>query len=247
MKRIIIRAIYIILFAVLVCFNIHKEDSGISIDIAPLGTYATLFLSVLLIDVTYNIGKRQNEISKRQNEIAEQQTEIQKRQYQIEKFNHYRNLHRSLYQLQFICVSFLPQIYDYIVSKSNNNSQINDLKELRQSIIVIRTDIQNGISDAKLRQEKQIDIEPVFNFVIILEFILILVEKVIPPVSPVIPQIESFNIVINKSMYEQAEIINNAVKDIHLQDSIIKFVERYKSIFEGENNILAQLQRLYNE
>lgn len=213
---------------------------GFEINFAPLGVYAPLFLSVLLIDITYRIGKRQNE-------IAEQQAELQKRQYQIEKFNHYRNLHRSLYQLQFICVSFLPQIYDYIVSKSNNNSQINDLKELRQSIIVIRTDIQNGISDAKLRQEKQIDIEPVFNFVIMLEFILILVEKVIPTVNPSIPQIEAFNIVVNKSMYEQAEIINNAVKDIHLQDSIIKFVERYKSIFEGENNILAQLQRLYNE
>ena len=238
--KIIRYIVYFVLFALFAFFHIHFEDKAISIDLSPINTYATLFLSILLIDVTYSIGKRQNE-------IAEQQTTIQKQQCQVDKFNNYRDLHRSLYQLQFICVSFLPQIYDYIVSRSNNNAQIDDLEKLRQLIVVIRTDIQNGISDAMLRQEKHIAIESVFNFVIMLEFTLILVEKVIPPVSPAIPQIESFNIVINKSMYEQAEIINNAVKDIHLQDSIIRFIERYKSIFEGENNILAQLQRLYNE
>ena len=209
----------------------ESDTNALAMSVAC--TVMSCWVSAILGYVAYKLNKRQNEIAEKQ--------------FKIDKFNHYRDLHRSLYQLRFICVSFLPQIYDYIVSKSNSNSQIDDLKELRQSIVTIRTDIQNGISDAMLRQEKHLDIESVFNFVIMLEFTLILVEKVIPPVSPAIPQIESFNIVINKSMYEQAEIINNAVKDIHLQDSIIKFVERYKSIFEGENNILVQLQRLYNE
>ena len=216
----------------------ESDTNALAMSVAC--TVTSCWVSAILGYVAYKLNKRQNE-------IAEQQTEIQKRQYQIEKFNHYRNLHRSLYQLQFICVSFLPQIYDYIVSKSNNNSQIDDLKELRQSIVTIRTDIQNGISDAKLRQEKQIDIEPVCNFVIILEFILILVEKVIPTVNPSIPQIEAFNIVVNKSMYEQAEVINTAVKDPQLKKLTIRFTQQYKEVFEGENNILAQLQKLYNE
>ena len=46
------------------CFKFNSE---------VLGTYAPLFLSVLLIDVTYRIGKRQNEIAKQQVSIQQQQ------------------------------------------------------------------------------------------------------------------------------------------------------------------------------
>ena len=46
---------------------------------------------------------------------------------------------------------------------------------------------------------------------------------------------------------EQATCISGLVKDPNLKAGIDMFVKDYKKVFEGENNILAQLQRLYNE
>ena len=46
---------------------------------------------------------------------------------------------------------------------------------------------------------------------------------------------------------EQATCISGLVKDPNLKAGIDLFVKDYKAIFVGENNILAQLQRLYNE
>lgn len=89
---------------------------GFRVDFSPLGTYAPLFLSALLIDITYRIGKRQNEIAQRQNEIAEQQTTLQKEQYQLDKFNAYGELHQALYRLEYLSHQVLPQIYKYLTS-----------------------------------------------------------------------------------------------------------------------------------
>lgn len=48
-------------------------------------------------------------------------------------------------------------------------------------------------------------------------------------------------------MDEQVECLFSLSKDPNLKAGMELFVEDYKEVFEGENNILAQLQRLYNE
>ena len=64
---------YLIYFGIFICFVQIMESAPLKMSFDSLGTYAPLFLSALLIDITYRIGKRQNEIAERQNEIAEQQ------------------------------------------------------------------------------------------------------------------------------------------------------------------------------
>lgn len=243
MQRIIIRAIYIILFAVLVCFNIHREDSGISIDIAPLGTYATLFLSVLLIDVTYNIGKRQNEISKRQNEIAEQQ-------YKIAKFDNYRDLHRNLYKSKCMLESILPKIYEYFVA-ADRDVQKNSIDEYFGQLTELLFSIQNGVSDVMLRGDKQLDVQAVLDLVGSVGHLLIGATQKAPVGMNswdwVTTIIRSGEFRENLTMDEQVECLFSLSKDPNLKAGMELFVKQYKEVFEGENNILAQLQKLYNE
>lgn len=83
---------YLIYFGIFICFVQIMESAplqgafakvGLKMNFEALGTYAPLFLSALLIDITYRIGKRQNEIAERQNEIAVQQNELAKKQNEI--------------------------------------------------------------------------------------------------------------------------------------------------------------------
>ena len=65
---------------------------GLKMNFEALGTYAPLFLSALLIDITYRIGKRQNE-------IAERQRLLQEQQYKLDKYKHYEGLYKNLKEL----------------------------------------------------------------------------------------------------------------------------------------------------
>ena len=50
-------------------FQLWLASCGFRISLEPLGTYAPLFLSALLIDITYQIGKHQNRIAEQQNKM----------------------------------------------------------------------------------------------------------------------------------------------------------------------------------
>lgn len=250
MQRIIIRVIYVILFSIIVYFNIHIEESGISIDIAPLGTYATLFLSVLLVDVTYGIGKRQNDIAKRQNEIAEQQTEIQKRQYQIEKFNNYKDLHRDIYKCKCLLDYILPKIYEYFVA-ADRSMQNNSINEYIERLTKLLFDIQNRVSDAMLRGDTQLNVKGVQD---LLGGVGALLIKASQNPQLGMNKFDWVTTIINSGEFrekltkdEQVDRIDSITKDPGLKAGMVLFVKQYKEVFEGENNILAQLQKLYNE
>ena len=250
MIQIVIRTIYVILFLVIVYFNIHIEESGISIDIAPLGTYATLFLSVLLIDVTYGIGKRQNDIAKRQNEIAEQQTEIQKRQYQIEKFNNYKDLHRDIYKCKCMFEAILPKIYEYFVAVERE-MQDNSIEDHLEQITKLLSDVQSRVSDAMLRGDKQLNVQAVLNLLGGVGSLLIYASQIAPRGMNTFDWrttlVKGAEFKETLTIEEQAACINGLAKDPNLKAGVDLFVKNYKAIFVGENNILAQLQRLYNE
>lgn len=71
---------YLIYFGIFICFVQIMESAplqcafakvGLRMNFESLGTYAPLFLSALLIDITYRIGKRQNEIAEQQRKDME--------------------------------------------------------------------------------------------------------------------------------------------------------------------------------
>lgn len=236
MIQIVIRTIYVILFLVVVYFNIHIEENGFSIDIAPLGTYATLFLSVLLVDVTYGIGKRQNQ-------IAEQQ-------YKIAKFDNYRDLHRDIYRCKCFLEAVLPKVYEYYIAV-DRDIQKNSVDDYFAKLTELLFSIQNGVSDIMLRGGKQLNVEKVRDLLSGAGAILMYAEA--HPVSRINTRDFFATLYMGaefretRTMEEQMQFINKLVKDSNLKQAMELFVKQYKEVFEGENNILAQLQKLYNE
>lgn len=209
---------------------------GFEINFAPLGVYAPLFLSVLLIDITYRIGKRQNE-------IAEQQ-------YKIEKFNNYRDLHRDIYRCKCFLEAVLPKVYEYYIAV-DRDIQKNSVDDYFAKLTELLFSIQNGVSDVMLRGGKQLNVEKVRDLLSGAGAILMYAGA--HPVSHINTRDFFATLYIGAefrekhSMEEQMQLINELVKDSNLKQVMELFVEDYKEVFEGENNILVQLQRLYNE
>ncbi len=216
---------------------------GLKINFAPLGVYAPLFLSVLLIDITYRIGKRQNE-------IAEQQAELQKQQYKIDKFNLYKDLHRNLYKSKCMLESILPKIYEYFVA-ADRDVQKNSIDDYFGQLTELLFSIQNGVSDVMLRGDKQLDVQAVLDLAGNVGHILIAATQKAPVGMNswdwVTTLIKGADFREKLSMDEQVECLLSLSKDPNLKAGMELFVKQYKEVFEGENNILAQLQRLYNE
>lgn len=107
---------YLIYFCVFICFvqivecpQVHNLFSkiGIEIDFSPLGQYASLFLSAVLIDVTYRIGIRQTEIQNKQ-------LEIQRHQIDVAEYQLYRKLYRVLRDVKDTPHHLLYRIYSYL-------------------------------------------------------------------------------------------------------------------------------------
>lgn len=209
---------------------------GFKINFASLGVYAPLFLSVLLIDITYRIGKRQNE-------IAEQQ-------YKIAKFDNYRDLHRDIYRCKCFLEAVLPKVYEYYIAV-DRDIQKNSVDDYFAKLTELLFSIQNGVSDIMLRGGKQLNVEKVRDLLSGAGAILMYAEA--HPVSRINTRDFLATLYMGAefretcTMEEQMQFINKLVKDSNLKQVLELFVKQYKEVFEGENNILAQLQRLYNE
>ena len=200
-------------------------------------------VSVLLGYVTYKFSKRQNE-------IAEQQAELQKRQYQIEKFNNYKDLHRDIYKCKCLLESILPKIYEYFVAverEMQNNSVDDYIEQLTQLL----SDIQVRVSDAMLRGDKQLDVQAVLNLLGGAGSLLIYATQIAPREMNTFDWrttlVKGAEFKETLTIEEQATCISGLAKDPNLKAGVDLFVKNYKAIFVGENNILAQIQRLYNE
>lgn len=235
--------IYFGIFVVVVqlprIFNITWFKPNIDL----LTSSAPLFLSVLLIDITYRIGKRQNEIS-------EQQTAIQKRQYQIEKFNNYKDLHRDIYKCKCLLDSILPKIYEYFVA-ADRSMQNNSINEYIEQLTKLLFDIQNRVSDAMLRGDTQLNVKGVQD---LLGGVGALLIKASQNPQLGMNKFDWVTTIINSGEFrekltkdEQVDRIDSITKDPGLKAGMVLFVKQYREVFEGENNILAQLQKLYNE
>lgn len=237
---------YLIYFGIFICFVQifeYSTNRWLYVDMKSIGTYAPLFLSALLIDVTYRIGKRQNE-------IAKQQVEIQKQQYRIEKFNNYRDLHRDIYKCKCILEAILPKIYDYFVA-ADRDIQNNSVEEYMSTLTDLISDIRNGVSDVMLRGCKQLDVQSILDLLGDAGALLIKAMQIpqlgINKFDWATTLVKSAEFREKLTMEEQKRCINSLAKDQNLKAGMNLFVAQYKEVFEGENNILAQLQRLYDE
>ena len=220
------------------------SESDINMLAATIAsTVMSCCVSVLLGYVTYKFSKRQNE-------IAEQQTDIQKQQYKIDKFNLYKDLHRDLYKSKCMLESILPKIYEYFVA-ADRDVQKNSIDDYFGQLTELLFSIQNGVSDVMLRGDKQLDVQAVLDLAGSVGHILIAATQKAPVGMNswdwVTTLVKGADFREKLSMDEQAECLFSLSKDPNLKAGMELFVKQYKEVFEGENNILAQLQRLYNE
>ena len=249
--------LYFGVFVLLVRLPQMLNLTWLKIDIEMMASCAPLFLSVLLIDITYRIGKRQNQIAeqqaelqKQQNEFVKQQIEIQQQQYKIEKFNNYKDLHRDIYKCKCMFEAILPRIYEYFVG-AEREMQNNSMDEYIEQLTGLLSDIQSRVSDAMLRGDKQLNVQAVLNLLGGVGSLLIYASQIAPRGMNTFDWrttlVKGAEFKETLTIEEQAVCINGLAKDPNLKAGIDMFVKDFKAIFEGENNILAQLQRLYNE
>ena len=235
--------LYFGVFVLLVRLPQMLNLTWLKIDIEMMASCAPLFLSVLLIDITYRIGKRQNQ-------IAEQQAAIQKRQYQIEKFNNYKDLHRDIYKCKCMFEAILPKIYEYFVAVERE-MQNNSIEDHLEQITKLLSDVQSRVSDAMLRGDKQLDVQAVLNLLGGAGSLLIYATQTAPRGMNTFDWkttiVKGAEFKETLTIEEQATCISGLAKDPNLKAGVDLFVKNYKAIFVGENNILAQLQKLYNE
>ena len=83
------------LYAIAIIFNKLSIQNGWWFRLSDnlFTDFLPIFISVVMLDITYKLGKQQENIQKRQTEIAEQQLKL-------EKFDSLRNIHRNIYHLE---------------------------------------------------------------------------------------------------------------------------------------------------
>ena len=230
---------------------------GFRVNFSPLGTYAPLFLSALLIDITYRIGKRQNEIAQRQNEIAEQQTTLQKEQYQLDKFNAYGELHQALYRLEYISHQVLQLVYKYLTSTWGEFDK-KLIEKALEELELLELQLSKEEANYLLRHGDNQAIKEGSTYCSLASTILILTLEKIP-----LPETANQGSNTERQLYEAASLrdyktaynaVQQAMKERELSPQIVSainfyikmFVKESERLFENEN-ILQKIRDLYNQ
>lgn len=216
------------------CFKFNSE---------ALGTYAPLFLSVLLIDVTYRIGKRQNE-------IAKQQVSIQQQQYLLEKFNNYKDLHRNIYHLEQVSQIIYMHIYSYHTSTFGAFDK-NQIDNLIKELDVIERNIDNDQADYLLRYGENAVMLDTAEYIAHIQVLLAnTLSQPLPPSANenryyIKRQVEMGR---KRSDEEWIAMIINAMvnKDSFYEGNLRYFSKRKNELF-GENNITKMIRDKYNK
>ena len=163
--------LYFGVFVLLVRLPQMLNLSWLKIDIELMASCAPLFLSVLLIDITYRIGKRQNQIAEQQAELQKQQIEIQKRQCEIEEFDIYKEMHRDIYKLQRYSNLVLPMIFGYFASDTAND-QAQRVEELEKVFDELSNKIAVDEADFVLRKGENKEIKDAYDYACFVAFLL---------------------------------------------------------------------------
>lgn len=244
---------YLIYFGIFICFVQIMESAplqgafakiGLRMNFESLGTYAPLFLSALLIDITYRIGKRQNE-------IAEQQRKIQEAQHKLDKYNTFKEMHRHLCDLRRIAQVILNNVTHYIASQCRQEHKDFLLEQIKE-VEKIRENIHNDEADYFLRYGKERDMADAEGFTHLLVHLILEIKAFERKDLKGTKYIERYGFgevvtVINKTIEEQIELIKVLANDKELGLFLDEFLVEFKMLFVNEDCVLKQIQREYAE
>ena len=244
---------YLIYFGIFICFVQIMESAplqgafakvGLRMNFESLGTYAPLFLSALLIDITYRIGKRQNE-------IAERQRLLQEQQYKLDKYNTFKEMHRHLCDLRRVAQIILNNVTHFIASQCEQEFKEYLLAQ-EEEVVKIRENIHNDEADYFLRYGKERGMANAEGFTHLLVHLITDIKYFERKDLKGTKYIEKYGIgqlitVINKPIEEQIELIKTLANDKELGLFLDEFLVEFNMLFVNEDCVLKQIQREYAE
>ena len=209
---------------------------GLKFNLELIGTYAPLFLSILLIDVTYQIGKRQNKIAHEQSKI--------------ERHRMYKQIYSLVVQVERETDQFISEVFAIFLCINKKESKPN-ISNLQSKITACLNQIKESEVDFHILKFSQSD------------KVYVKIEELVQSASRIMYIVSMFNNLYAKKndelKYPQrddivaiddpdidiytrnviAKMIElNEMSPMHLVDSIDKFLARRKELFDSENNIL---------
>ena len=246
--------LYFGVFVLLVRLPQMLNLTWLKIDIEMMASCAPLFLSVLLIDITYRIGKRQNQIAeqqaelqKQQNEFVKQQIEIQQRQCEIEEYEIYKVIHRDVYELSKQSNLVLTMIYCYVASGTAKD-QAENVKDLERTFTGLFKRLVVDDADFTLRKGNSDLITDACAYACFVEYLLGVVTTYKTKNRPEQSDVAflNYNRMHLSSNEEYVNAINMYLPHNHtLRQLIAKFVEEKHLLFEVEDNLLERIRKSY--
>lgn len=204
--------------------------------------FLPIFISVVMLDITYKLGKQQENIQKRQTEIAEQQ-------YKIDRFNHYKDLHRNIYRCKNIMDIIPLKVHCNLIQRDNES--IGSIDEYLSRLDNLSIGIQDGVSDLMLKGEKDVDIKNVLHLISVSKDLLNYINtnhtrhySTNDLLTSIIKEVAFEEL---KTIDEQLTYIKNNLQNKQLIDRLNSFSDSYNLVFCRENDILSKVQKLYKD
>lgn len=247
MNKILFRyLIYFIVFVFLVQliennqFQTWLASIGFRISLEPIGTYAPLFLSALLIDITYQIGKRQNKIAEQQNKI--------------ERHRMYKDIYSLVVQVDretSHLVQDLYQIFIHIIQKQTKqriaqmqgdyNACIGKIKACEIDFHILKLSNKDKVYD-KIEEVTQLALTIMNILSMFNDLYLGKIEELKYPQKDDIIKIDDPSIDIFTRNFVAKIIELNQMSPMHLVDVIDSFIKKRHELFGSEHNILALIK-----
>lgn len=226
-------------------FQLWLASCGFRISLEPLGTYAPLFLSALLIDITYQIGKRQNRIAEQQNKMERHR--MYKEIYSLvvlvdRETNH---LVQNLYEI-FIGINQKHTKHKILQMQSDINACISKIKACEIDFHILRSTqkdkVYNNIEELTKLALTIMNILSMFN-----DLYSDKITELKYPQRDDILEIDDPNIDIFTRNFIAKIIELNQISPMHLVDAIDAFMNKRNELFDSDHNILALIKKEAND
>lgn len=220
--------------------QVWLASHGWNFNMELIGNYAPLFLSILLIDVTYQIGKRQNQ-------IADEQSKI-------ERHRMYKQIYSLVVQVEREMDQFISEAFTIFLCINQKESKPN-ISNLQNKITACLNQIKESEVDFHILKFSQSDkayvkieelVQSASSIVYIVSMLNDLysnkIDELKYPQRDDIVAIDDPDIDIYTRNVIARMIELNEMSPMHLVDSIDKFLARRKELFDSENNILSLIR-----
>ena len=249
-RRILRYLVYFGVFITFVQILGHRQvqawftDFGWKLNIELIGTYAPLFLSILLFDATNEIGKRQNKIADRQS--------------RIERHRLYKDLYSLVVRVERESNKLISDLFNmfFYINETECTSRIrqkqSDLSDCLSRIKESEVDFHilrfNQSDNVYVKIEELLEIaEYMINIVTIINnsYSKEIINLKYPLREDVI---KGDNIDIENMTRNLIEMMIeiNEISSINLVDTFDQFLAKRKELFGSENNILNLIKEEAN-